>query len=486
MGSSYTFGIALFAAIGTFLFSWIDYMKHPSASLTGAVVAVYIAGEALGALTQTIVGDRMGRIRFMQLLCILVTIGTAIQTVAVHIAMFLVGRGLAGFAVGLSPRSGMVSTVPIYLSEMAPPQQRGLIGGISGCGIALGTMASNWVGYGCSFLPYGQTQWRVPLGLQIPWGVLMLVGLATFMPESPRQLVRRGREGEARRAFGRTRRELTLSEVEQEFEAMKMQIRFEMEREVKSYKDIFRLYRRRAMVSIAVQTMTSLTGVNVVQYYQTILYRSLGMSPSTILALAGVYGTVTFLSNVLTTRYLADQWGRRNMILTGLSGVILVEIYTAVMQRRFQDSSSAIGKGFTILGIYLFAVIYYGMLNSTTWLYGAEVLPIALRNKIMGIASASHFIVNVAVTEAGPTAFAKIRENYYYVFVCCTTFFLIMAYFFFPETRQQTLEEIAAAFGDDIVAADPGKPGSLTPGIKAHLVVDNGTSTDHHEIRRVD
>ncbi|KAM3451025.1 hypothetical protein MY3296_005668 [Beauveria thailandica] len=476
-------------------------MKHPSASLTGAVgflnlpsqayhhqltmanvkvVAVYIAGEALGALTQTIVGDRMGRIRFMQLLCVLVTIGTAIQTVAVHIAMFLLGRGLAGFAVG-----GMVSTVPIYLSEMARLQQRGLIGGISGCGIALGTMASNWVGYGCSFLPYGQIQWRVPLGLQIPWGVLMLVGLATFMPESPRQLVRRGREGEARCAFGRTTRELTLSEVEQEFDAMKMQIRFEMGREVKSYKEIFRLYRRRAMVSIAVQTMTSLTGVNVVQYYQTILYRSLGMSPSTILALAGVYGTITFLSNVLTTRYLADQWGRRNMILSGLSGVILVEIYTAVMQRRFQDSSSATGKGFTILGIYLFAVIYYGMLNSTTWLYGAEVLPIALRSKIMGIASASHFIVNVAVTEAGPIAFAKIRENYYYVFACCTTFFLIVAYFFFPETRQQTLEEIAAAFGDEIVSADPGKPGSLTPGIKAHLVEDNGASTGHHEIRRV-
>jgi MFS family permease len=143
----------------------------------------------------------------------------------------------------------MVSTVPIYLSEMAPPHQRGMIGGISGCGIALGTMASNWVGYGCSFLPYGQTQWRVPLGLQMPWGVLMLVGLATFMPESPRQLVRRGREGEARRAFSRTRRrDLALSEVEQEFDAMKMQIRFEMEREVKSYKEIFKLYRRRAMV----------------------------------------------------------------------------------------------------------------------------------------------------------------------------------------------------------------------------------------------
>lgn len=40
-------------------------------------------------------------------------------------------------------------------------------------------------------------------------------------------------------------------------------------------------------------------------------------------------------------------------------------------------------------------VLSDGMLNSTTWLYGAEVLPIALRSKVMGLAAASHFIVNV-------------------------------------------------------------------------------------------
>jgi hypothetical protein len=40
------------------------------------------------------------------------------------------------------------------------------------------------------------------------------------------------------------------------------------------------------------------------------------------------------------------------------------------------------------------------MLNSTTWLYGAEVLPIALRSKVMGLAAASHFIVNVASKKA--------------------------------------------------------------------------------------
>jgi len=51
------------------------------------------------------------------------------------------------------------------------------------------------------------------------------------------------------------------------------------------------------------------------------------------------------------------------------------------------------------------------------------------------------------VTEAGPTAFANIKQNYYYVFAGCS-------YFFFPETKQKSLEEIAAAFGDKVIAHD--------------------------------
>lgn len=94
------------------------------------------------------------------------------------------------------------------------------------------------------------------------------------------------------------------------------------------------------------------------------------------------------------------------------------------------------------------------MINSTTWTYGAEILPIALRSKVMGLGALAHFVVNVGITEAGPTAFAKIKQNYYYVFVACSFFFLVMAYFFFPETKQKSLEEIAAAFGDKVVAPD--------------------------------
>jgi predicted MFS family arabinose efflux permease len=75
-------------------------MKHPSNGLIGAVVSIYIAGEAAGSLLQTFIGDRLGRIRFMQMLCILAIIGTVIQTASMNMGMLLAGRFLAGCASG--------------------------------------------------------------------------------------------------------------------------------------------------------------------------------------------------------------------------------------------------------------------------------------------------------------------------------------------------------------------------------------------------
>lgn len=143
---------------------------------------------------------------------------------------------------------GLVATVPIYLSEISDPHHRGLIGGISGCGISFGTMASNWVGFACGYANYGQVQWRLPLGIQIPWGIILFIGLATFMPNSPRQLIRSGRVEQARLEFIKIRRDLESHEAYQEFAFMHAQIEYEMQREITSYKEIFRIYRHRAFV----------------------------------------------------------------------------------------------------------------------------------------------------------------------------------------------------------------------------------------------
>lgn len=107
---------------------------------------------------------------------------------------------------------------------------------------------SNWVGYACSFAPYGPVQWRLPLGIQIPWGIIMFFGLITFMPNSPRQLLRNGKIEEARREFTRVRRDLHSHQVHEEFALMRAQIEYENEREITSYVEIFQLFRQRVLV----------------------------------------------------------------------------------------------------------------------------------------------------------------------------------------------------------------------------------------------
>jgi hypothetical protein len=107
---------------------------------------------------------------------------------------------------------------------------------------------SNWVGFACSYAPYGSTQWRLPLGMQVPWGLILFCGLSTFMPDSPRQLLRIGKVEDARKEFVKIRKDLSVEQTSQEFGAMRCQIEYEVEREVKSYKEIWRLFRHRAFV----------------------------------------------------------------------------------------------------------------------------------------------------------------------------------------------------------------------------------------------
>ena len=109
-----------------------------------------------------------------------VIIGTTIQTAAQNAGMLITGRIIAGLAVGV-----LLSIVPVYNAELAVPQYRGVIVGLFGVMASFGVLCSNWIGYACNFAPYGQAQWRIPLGCQIPVAVLLCIG-SFFLPESPR------------------------------------------------------------------------------------------------------------------------------------------------------------------------------------------------------------------------------------------------------------------------------------------------------------
>ena len=111
-------------------------------------------------------------------------------------------------------------------------------------------MTANWVGYACGYAPYGAAQWRTPLGIQIPWGIILFIGLATFMPDSPRQLVRDNKIEAARIVCTKIRSDLHSHEVQEEFSLMQAQIAYEKERQLPSFWEMIKLYRRRAFVYV--------------------------------------------------------------------------------------------------------------------------------------------------------------------------------------------------------------------------------------------
>src|SRR3546814_14752164 len=83
--------------------------------------------------------------------------------------------------------------IPVYIAEIAPARDRGAHSGLFQIMIMIGVLASSIVAL--ALTPYGAWRWMFGLGL-LP-ALVMLIG-ARFLPESPRWLVKKGRDEEAR------------------------------------------------------------------------------------------------------------------------------------------------------------------------------------------------------------------------------------------------------------------------------------------------
>lgn len=123
--------------------------------------------------------DKWGRKNLVFLSTLFAIVGTAIQAGSVNVGMMIAGRAIAGVATG-----ALLTIVPLYIAELAPPENRAFLVALKGLLTAIGYLISNWIGYAGSFAT-GDTQWRIPLAMQVPPAVLLLI-LTIFLPNSPR------------------------------------------------------------------------------------------------------------------------------------------------------------------------------------------------------------------------------------------------------------------------------------------------------------
>lgn len=163
--------------------SFTNYMFPPgtanASSLLGAIVSMGSTGNVVGSLILGFSLEKLGRKNTVAFATFFTIIGSVMQAAANGVALMIVGRLVAGVAVGM-----LNGGLPVYISELAMPNERARLVGIFGLLIAIGFCVANWVGYACSYAT-GNIAWRLELAMQIPLAVVLL-GFSFIVPESPR------------------------------------------------------------------------------------------------------------------------------------------------------------------------------------------------------------------------------------------------------------------------------------------------------------
>ncbi|CAE6399040.1 unnamed protein product [Rhizoctonia solani] len=455
MGAFFNFFVATFAAIGSFLFGYDsgiigsvispnfkkfhEFFNNPNDNILGAVVSTFAGGCFFGAMAAGWLADRIGRKRTIQAGSLVAILGCSLQTGAQNINFLLVGRVIAGLAIGC-----LSMIVPLYQSEISPPNMRGFLTGMTQFMIGMGFLVANWVGYGCQYLD-NNAQWRVPLAIQVAPAVLLLLGMF-FLPFSPRWLVEKGRNEEALKVIQLLHgNEQNAEFIKLEFAEMVEQIKYEKANMSSKLSDLWatKPMLKRTLTGMAVQICCQFTGINVSAYFQPTLYQALGYSGNTILLITGINNLLGQVVTFVFIYFVLDRVGRRLPLI----------IDNKVAQQT--------GVAFIILFGSLFFSTSFGPVS---WVYQSEIFPMRVRAMGAAVATMSNWAVNVMISQVSPIGLHKLGWKFYLVFICTNIVngksHGLIVIFFFPETKGKTLEEMDAVFGDQVIehALQTGHP----------------------------
>ncbi|KAJ5874235.1 uncharacterized protein N7529_002665 [Penicillium soppii] len=433
-----------------------------SNSIIGAASGLFAGGGAIGAMLLAWLADKTGRVRSMQVTCVICIISGAIQGGSVHIAMFLIGRFLSGIGVGL-----MVTLIPIYQSEVSPTESRGRMVGSHGFLIVTGYAFAAWTGFGCYFSPLPEFQWRFELSAQVIAPALLLIG-SSWLPESPRWLIDQDRHNDALKILRQLHSNYDESNEEDpaQLELDMICAQFTLDQQFLESVGKWALftkpsYRKRLFCGCFTQFIGQSTGVLVINNYQVMLYNSLGLYDSMPLLLYAVYLTWASLMNYMST-YIIDRVGRVRLMIFGLIGGTVAVICEATMVAEFSGTHNKIGNGFGVFFLFLFVTFYGGCLDATTYVYSAEIFPTHARGLGMGLSIFTQFCTTLVYTQVAPIAFNIIQWRYYLIFIILPIIGAVLMLFTFPETKGLSLEDISRVFEDegDAVELSAQRPGN--------------------------
>ncbi|WP_105567399.1 sugar porter family MFS transporter [Microbacterium halophytorum] len=414
-------GIAIAAALGGFLFGYdtsvingaVDALSSEFAlgsALQGFAVSIALLGCAVGAWFAGSIANRFGRVPVMVVAAVLFLISAIGSGLAFGVVDLMIWRAVGGLGVGAAS-----VIAPAYIAEVSPARVRGRLGSLQQLAIVLGIFAAlltNAVlaassGGAAEAYWFGIETWRwMFMAEAVP---ALVYGILAFrLPESPRYLVHKGDIDGASRV-------LLDFTGEPDVNTRVVQIRESLHDEKnESLRDL----RGRTLglrpivwVGILLSVFQQFVGINVIFYYSTTLWRSVGFSEDSAL-MTSVITSVTNIVVTIVAILLVDRVGRKALLI---AGSIIMTIALGIMAVAFSfadlvtaadgTTTASLEAPWSVIALIaanLFVVGFGATWGPIVWVLLGEMFPNRIRASALAVAAAAQWVANFAVSTTFP------------------------------------------------------------------------------------
>lgn len=412
-----------------------------SAAMKGWVVSSALVGCFVGALFSGFISKSYGRKNSLIISAILFTIsawGSGLPSfLPESVPLLVFFRIIGGLGIGIASMNA-----PTYIAELSPAKIRGKMVTYYQLAIVVGFfivfLATYTIGNAGDYEYNLNEGWRVMFWSElIP--CLLFLFLLFIVPKSPRWLILKGRDEEAKEILTRLHgQEL----AEKEFSEICLSI------DRKENPKISELFKKGflsiVLIGTALSALQQLTGINAVLYYGADIFeKALGFGQEDVLKqqvlLAGVNLLCTFIA-----MGTVDRFGRKPLIYLGCLGMTVGFLMLGITLKTDQ-----VGL-ISLVGILIFIGSFALSMGPVVWVLLSEMFPNRIRSLAMSVAVAAQWGMNYVVSQSFPIIVESEVNNSptwnqslpYFIFIGFILIIVVLTFKFIPETKGKSLEEV--------------------------------------------
>jgi MFS transporter, SP family, sugar:H+ symporter len=441
----FVFAIVAVATIGGFMFGYdsgvingtqdgLQQAFSLSRFATGFNVAAILVGCAVGAFIAGRLADLIGRRTVMIIAAVLFLVSALAAGAAPSSIVFIVARFIGGLGVGAAS-----VLCPAYISEVTPARSRGRLASLQQVMIITGltgTFLGNYflakaAGSSTAILWLGYPAWRWMFWMQVIPAAVFLIMLL-LIPESPRFLVSRGRMQEAEKVLARI---VGASEAQRKVAEITQSLAADHHRpKLSDLLDGAGKIRRIVWVGIGLAVFQQLVGINIVFYYGTVLWESVGFSEGDSLLINVVSGVLSIAACIFTI-FTVDRIGRKPLLIIGSLGMAIT---LALVAGAFATGSLVNGilqlshpaGVLALISANLYVVFFNASWGPIMWVMLGEMFPNQIRGSGLAVAGFAQWMANYAISVSFPVLASSVGlvVTYgFYALSALVSFFFVRA-----------------------------------------------------------